>query len=76
MQRSKVPGRIRVPFPVGGVASGAAPTDGNDSEIVSWLFANNQWTDDAFPELLTMLMEKTSEGHLAWVVFPAQGFRF
>lgn len=77
MQRSKIPGRVnRPPFPVGGVASGAAPSDGNDSDIVSWLFANDQWTEEAVPDMLEVLMEQTMKGHLAWVCFPAQGFRF
>ena len=59
-------------------ASGAAsPFDGNlTSDIVSWLFANETWTDSGFHDsTLPKLMYHTAMGHLAWVVFPRAGFR-
>lgn len=61
----------------GGDASGAAPSfDGNyTNDIVSWMFQNERWTRDKWPELMEELMWFTSRGHLAWVVFPHNGFR-
>lgn len=61
----------------GSGASGAAPAfDGNHTnDVTSWLFQNDRWQDDAWPELEEQLMYYTATGHLAWVVFPIGGFR-
>lgn len=61
----------------GGVASGAADNfDGNHTnDVLSWLFANVNWVDEAVPAMLDQLMEHTKWGHLAWVVFPKAGYR-
>lgn len=69
--------RDRRSIPVEGGASGAADTfDGNQTnDIVSWLFANSQWTEESVAQALAQLMEHTAMGHLAWVVFPREGFR-
>ena len=72
--------RFRSPrsrVPVNGEASGAAPVDGNHTnDTTSWLFANESWDDADVPMMLYQLMEFTVDGHLAWVVFPREGFRF
>lgn len=57
------------------VASGAALFDGNDSNVVSWLFANEQFKPDNMDSMFEQLMFFTMNGHLAWVVFPPEGFR-
>lgn len=58
-------------------ASGAAGRfDGNHTnDVLSWLFANVNWVDEAVPQMLDELMEHTKFGHLAWVVFPKPGYR-
>ena len=61
---------------VEGVAIGAAPFDGNQSNrVVSWMFSNPDWIDDQVPAMLDQLMEYTKWGHLAWVCFPKEGYR-
>ena len=68
--------RDPVPVAVEG-ASGAAAFDGNHTnDMVSWLFANENWHPDRVQDQLAQLMEYTIYGHLAWVVFPPQGYRF
>lgn len=57
-------------------ASGAAAFDGNHSgDIVSWIFATDLWEDDKFEDTIMTLMYHTANGHLAWVVFPPEGYR-
>ena len=58
----------------GGTASGAASTfDGNHTnDIWSWLFPNELFDPfdlEAFQRTLDILMERTANGHLAWVLF-------
>lgn len=68
----------RRPYAVEGEsASGAAPTfDGNHTnDVVSWMFANDSWDDELWPETEDQLMQHTAWGHLSWVVFPPRGFR-
>ncbi len=62
----------------GAGASGAAPTfDGNHTDdVTSWLFQNDRWTPEKWPELMEELMLFTVQyNHLSWVVFPYNGFR-
>ena len=63
--------------PVERRASGAAVAfDGNHTrQLVSWMFPNENWLDENVVDMLIELMLWTDAGHLAWVVFPPQGFR-
>lgn len=71
----------RVPVPrrfvaVEGRASGDAPFDGNYTDsVLSWFFTNELWHTDGVPIMIQQLMDITEAGHLAWVVFPPEGYR-
>lgn len=57
-------------------ASGAAAFDGNHTnDVTSWIFNNEYWTAEKWEDSVLTLLYHTANGHLAWVVFPPQGFR-
>ena len=74
-QRGFAPRRYTVP--VEAASSGADRLDGNETNnVVSWLFATEDWVDENVPDVLISLMENTVlYDHLAWVVFPPYGYR-
>lgn len=76
MSKERGAGHRRSAVEVEGASGAASSFDGNHTgDIVSWLFFNDKWKDDMWPETQEQLMMHTAWGHLAWVVFPPQGFR-
>lgn len=69
--------RDRRSVPVeGDYASGAAdPFDGNyTNRVQAWMFPLD-WDESDMELMMAQLIDFTAMGHLAWVLFPPEGFR-